>query len=196
MRRPKPAPGSPNTRDQILDAAQRVAAKRGAGHVTLDAVAQESGLSKGGVLYHFPNKDALINGMLERLLAQNTAAQERAIKTLDGPVHRTLRSILTARQAEHRDLNPDVAMAVLAAAAEKPQLLDPMRAHIRQRYAQLAAEDQARQAPQQDLDLVLLMLAAADGLLFQDLLALSPLTPDHKERLNRRLLELTEELLS
>ena len=195
MRRPKPAPGSPNTRDQILDAAQRVAADRGAGHVTLDAVARESGLSKGGVLYHFPNKDALINGMLERLLAQNTAAQERAGKTLAGQTHRTLRSILTARQAEHRDLNPDVAMAVLAAAAEKPQLLDPMRAHIRQRYAQLAAEDSARPG-QQDLDLVLLMLAAADGLLFQDLLALSPLTPDHKERLNRRLLELTEELLS
>lgn len=194
MRRRKPAPGSPNTRDQILDAAQRVAADRGAGHVTLDAVARESGLSKGGVLYHFPNKDALINGMLERLIAQNASARDRAEATLAGQPHRTLRAILTARQAEHNVLNPDVAMAVLAAAAEKPQLLDPMRAHIRQIYALLAADNESSKSS--DLDLALLLLAAADGLLFQDLLALSPLTPDHKERLNRRLLELTEELLS
>ncbi|MCH8541979.1 MAG: TetR/AcrR family transcriptional regulator [Alcanivorax sp.] len=194
MRRPKPAPGSPNTRDQILDAAQQVAANRGAGHVTLDAVARESGLSKGGVLYHFPNKDALINGMLERLIEQNAAARAQADAALDGQPHRTLRSILTARQTEHRALNPDVAMAVLAAAAEKPQLLDPMREHIRQIHALLSADNAA--GGQSSLDLTLLLLAAADGLLFQDLLALSPLTPDHKERLNRRLLELTEELLS
>ncbi|MBA3979099.1 MAG: TetR/AcrR family transcriptional regulator [Alcanivorax sp.] len=191
MRRRKPSPGEPNTRDQILDAAQQIAASQGAGHVTLDAVARESGLSKGGVLYHFPNKDALINGMLERLIVRNAAAREALEQSLTDRPHSILRAMMHARAPEHRALDPDVAMAVLAAAAEKPQLLDPMREHIRQLYERIV--DQHKDG---DLDLALLLWATADGLLFQDLLALSPLDPDHRQRLDRRLLALTEELLS
>ena len=48
--------------DNILDAAQRVAGREGAGNLTLDKVACECGLSKGGLLYNFPNKEALLAG--------------------------------------------------------------------------------------------------------------------------------------
>ena len=40
----------------MIQAAYRVVELRGATSLTIDAVAAESGLSKGGVLYHFPNK--------------------------------------------------------------------------------------------------------------------------------------------
>ncbi|TVX93845.1 TetR/AcrR family transcriptional regulator [Paenibacillus agilis] len=50
-------------REQILNAASQVIATKGANQLTLDAVAAEAGVSKGGLLYHFPNKDELIKGL-------------------------------------------------------------------------------------------------------------------------------------
>ncbi len=42
-----------------------VLARGGASAVTLESVAAEAGLSKGGLLYHFPTKEALYAGLLE-----------------------------------------------------------------------------------------------------------------------------------
>jgi hypothetical protein len=46
----------PGSKDRILDAAERVVLRDGVTHLTLDAVAAETGISKGGLLYHFPSK--------------------------------------------------------------------------------------------------------------------------------------------
>src|SRR5687767_7614478 len=56
------------TRQRLLEAANRIVRRDGGARLTLDAVAAEAGVSKGGVLYHFPNKDALIGAMLDLLL--------------------------------------------------------------------------------------------------------------------------------
>ena len=53
---------------QLLDAAIDVIRRDGARALTLDAVAAEAGVSKGGLLYHFASKRALIDGLLERWL--------------------------------------------------------------------------------------------------------------------------------
>lgn len=53
-------------RDAILDAAEEVVSESGAGQLTFDAVAARAGVSKGGVLYCFPSKPALIAAMTER----------------------------------------------------------------------------------------------------------------------------------
>jgi AcrR family transcriptional regulator len=45
-----------NTRTNILDAACKVIIDQGAEAFTIEAVAQETGISKGGFLYHFPAK--------------------------------------------------------------------------------------------------------------------------------------------
>ena len=39
---------------------------KGVAKLTLEAVAKEAGVSKGGLLYHFSNKEALIEGMIVR----------------------------------------------------------------------------------------------------------------------------------
>lgn len=56
-----------NTRDRILDAFQELLINQGERAATLDAVAQRAGVSKGGLLYHFGSKDALIEGLTDRL---------------------------------------------------------------------------------------------------------------------------------
>lgn len=56
-------------RDVLLDAAEAVVLRDGAGNLTFDAVAKEAKVSKGGVLYAFGNKDALIDAMLGRVVS-------------------------------------------------------------------------------------------------------------------------------
>lgn len=49
----------PSKRTDILDAALRVAAQHGARGVTLEAVAAEAGVTRGGMTYHFRDREAL-----------------------------------------------------------------------------------------------------------------------------------------
>lgn len=53
----------PSNRPTIVDAALRVAERTGVGSITLEAVAAEAGLTKGGVIYHFPTKPELLAGI-------------------------------------------------------------------------------------------------------------------------------------
>ena len=56
-----------DTRDRILDALEKLLLVSGVAQVTLEGVAAEAGVSKGGLLYHFPSKEALLAAMVRRL---------------------------------------------------------------------------------------------------------------------------------
>ncbi|OUC93449.1 TetR/AcrR family transcriptional regulator [Streptosporangium minutum] len=55
-------------REELLDAAEDLLCDQGSQALTLAAVAERAGCSKGGLLYHFSSKEALIKGMVERLI--------------------------------------------------------------------------------------------------------------------------------
>ncbi|RUZ98934.1 TetR/AcrR family transcriptional regulator, partial [Mesorhizobium sp. M7A.F.Ca.CA.002.05.1.1] len=55
----------PNSREKILAAAADVARESGPGSLSLDAVASRAGVSKGGLLYNFPTKAKLMQGLVE-----------------------------------------------------------------------------------------------------------------------------------
>ena len=54
---------------QLLESAATIAGRDGIASLSLNAVAREAGVSKGGLLHHFPNKQALIFALFARLLA-------------------------------------------------------------------------------------------------------------------------------
>jgi AcrR family transcriptional regulator len=60
-------PRKPVAREAVLDAFETLLIDVGERAATLDAVAKKAGVSKGGLLYHFPNKEALIEVLLDRL---------------------------------------------------------------------------------------------------------------------------------
>lgn len=62
-------PAARDTRALLLDAAEAVVAQDGVRALTLDAVAARSGISKGGLLYHFRSKEDLAAAMIERSIA-------------------------------------------------------------------------------------------------------------------------------
>lgn len=69
-----------SARDQVLDAFEQILITEGERAATMDAVAAGASVSKGGLLYHFRSKDALVEGLVERLrqLAEVDAAAMRA----------------------------------------------------------------------------------------------------------------------
>lgn len=60
---------STDTRDLLLSAALGILME-GETVLTLDAVSKRSGVSKGGLIHHFPTKEALIEGVVEELIRQ------------------------------------------------------------------------------------------------------------------------------
>jgi AcrR family transcriptional regulator len=52
------------TRQQLLVVAGNLILEHGLVNLTLDAVAKASGVSKGGLLHHFPSKQHLLNGLI------------------------------------------------------------------------------------------------------------------------------------
>jgi AcrR family transcriptional regulator len=71
------------TRDRILNALQRILMDEGSSGVTLEKVAAEAGVSKGGLLYHFKSKTELYDGLARRHRAVEEAniaqARERGV---------------------------------------------------------------------------------------------------------------------
>ncbi|KIQ17445.1 TetR/AcrR family transcriptional regulator [Rhodococcus sp. MEB064] len=57
----------PSKTTSILDAAARVVEKDGIAAVTYDSVAAESGITKGGLVYHFPSRESLITALHHHL---------------------------------------------------------------------------------------------------------------------------------
>ena len=153
--------------------------------LTLGAVAREAGVSKGGLLYHFPSKEALISGMIGRLVEGFTDALGRELARERGSASgRWLRAYARASFDEDR-WYLEVSSGLLAAAAEDPALLDPVRRGFEeaQRWAERDGVDPA---------VATLVRLAADGLFFAELLGFAPPEGPLRGRVLEALLELTE----
>ena len=71
-------------RDRILDAAVNVINRDGVRAVTFESVAAEAKLTRGGLLYHFPSREALLRGIDEHLVQAWEASMEALLgKTAD-----------------------------------------------------------------------------------------------------------------
>jgi AcrR family transcriptional regulator len=174
-----------DSRERLLNAASAIVARHGAGNLTIDAVAAESGLSKGGVLYHFPNKHALLGGMLEKLVDQ-LQGRLTELKTSAGASELTaLLQAIVGRSTEEKAMS----QALLANAAEDPSLLSPAKPVIQSIVDNIAGEST-------DTQLALILWLAAEGLRFMDMLDILPQQTLDEHGVSDRMLALAEGLRS
>lgn len=75
------AKSSPDTREAILDAATRQFAARGFDGTPLQAVADDVGIRKQSLLYHFPTKVQLREAVLNRLISRWNEVLPRLMRT-------------------------------------------------------------------------------------------------------------------
>lgn len=90
-----PTRDAPRTRRILLDAAARAVLAHGA-TVSLEVVAREAGVSKGGLLHHFPSKDALFSGLVDDLMNQFDATVEAHLDPADDRPGRLTRAYVRA----------------------------------------------------------------------------------------------------
>jgi AcrR family transcriptional regulator len=117
-----------SVRQRLLNAAEQVVVREGVANLTLDAVAREAGVSKGGLLYHFPTKSALITAIVERLAQRCEASQTRAMELEPDSPGAFTRAYLRARAGGFDPEEAPLHTALLMAAATNPQYLGPFRA--------------------------------------------------------------------
>ncbi|PTW63385.1 TetR family transcriptional regulator [Breoghania corrubedonensis] len=157
-----------NSRERIIDAAIDLCCMEGVRHLSLDAVAERAGLSKGGLLYNFSSKSALLQAMVTRHVETlGAAVAQSSIKTAcDGQPNARIRAYVMAV----RDLLAGKGSApagFLAAIAEEPQLLDPVRLHNEQLVRDITDESESP-------DLAVFAFLTVEGIRSMRLFDLSP----------------------
>ncbi|MEJ2884931.1 TetR/AcrR family transcriptional regulator [Actinomycetospora aeridis] len=105
----------PSQRDRILDAYTDLVVDAGPETVTLDAVAAAAGVSKGGLLYHFGSREALLDGLLDRARELNDADLATARAADEGVSRYYLRTSVDDPAAGSAVYRATVAMIKLAA---------------------------------------------------------------------------------
>ncbi|MHC2108102.1 TetR/AcrR family transcriptional regulator [Methylobacterium sp.] len=113
----------------ILEAADAVLRKGGARALTIDAVAVEAGLSKGGVLHHYASKDALILALVARKLTE----LREEIVACEGevpPGPSQLPMAMVAHVRSHYCDDDESSRALLLASIEYPEALNDYRAFV------------------------------------------------------------------
>lgn len=175
-----------DTKARILEAAGRVVLERGAGGLTLEAVAEAAGLSKGGLLYHYAGKEALLTAMVGRLV-EVTEARIDAHRERDTAAGSWTRGYIRACAVDDvpaHDPAGRLGVALLAAGATDPGLT----AGLRERQATWR-----RRLHGDGIDPVAAQVArlAADGLWLNDIFGLPVLDADERGPVLERLEALT-----
>ena len=174
-------------RERILEAAERVVGEVGAARMTLDGVAQAAGVSKGGLLYHFPSKESLLGALAKRYVDNMADCVARARDDVEETEGRDLKACIVGILAQQpRAKIVGMGAAMFAAAANDLTLLEVIRERIAQYTRQIENSnvDFARAA---------VVTLAIDGLMMRESLRISSFTEEQRERVVQQLLQIAEE---
>jgi AcrR family transcriptional regulator len=83
------------TRERLLTAAVKILHKRGYANFRFAEVSDVSGVSRGGMIHHYPSKDELVAGVLEYLsnrLQQRAKSQIDAVHDIDSALEAIIES--------------------------------------------------------------------------------------------------------
>lgn len=173
---------SERSRNTALKAALIILSTDGPSALTFDALSRESGISKGGLLHQFGTKEGILKALLEYQRRHLEEFQDAYLRSGQNSGPKQYLSAQLAVLRESINQPHTASRAVLAALVQDPELLGTIRAG-------LAADLEKVRADSSDGEVDTLRWAAAVGLVFTELLGMSPLSQDERERLFDRLLD-------
>src|SRR5690606_2285380 len=93
-------------RERILEAALTIFSRRGYRDAAMDDIAAASETSKGGVYFHFPNKQAIFLALLDRMAGLLMSRAEEAIAAETDPLAQIDAALMVVLEtfASHRSL--------------------------------------------------------------------------------------------
>ncbi|WP_042349296.1 TetR/AcrR family transcriptional regulator [Bacillus massiliigorillae] len=171
-------------RDLILKSATEFVIEHDFNALTLDAVAKHAGISKGGLLYHFPNKEALFLGLAEHIIEDfmqrfNEFAQQDTFE--QGKYTRALIDASICDLNENGELN----IGLYAASALNPVLAES----ISNSY-----QDAQNKIEQDGIDPITatIIRLAMDGLYYSELFNIAPIDDELRKGVIDRLVDMTK----
>lgn len=110
-----------SNREKALDAVAQIIQRDGVTAVTFDAIAAETGLTRGGLLYHFPSREHLMREAHKHIASQWEAEMVEIAGGIDAPPEaRYSAYIRTCAQAASR-----VQLLLMLEAMDDPELAQP-----------------------------------------------------------------------
>lgn len=171
-----------SARSRITEAAIEVAARDGLEALTLETVARAANVSKGGLLYHFNTKEALVAGLVKECLDRwSELISERSSRD-PVPVGAEARAYVDVAASLGQD--PSRELALLTATALDPATAALWRDAVEEWTAADVTDDD-----QLSLDLLVARLAA-DGLWLARALALYQLDDERVRQIADRVRQL------
>lgn len=132
--------------DDILDAAERVILRLGAVGVSIDAVAQEAGVSKSRVVYDHKSKAALLEALIERRLFSEQQHIRTCVESSKDQAHPELFARITVAEEEPDDTDKAVCLALSAAMSGEKKLHEKMQDWTRRELEDVSGCEKPRAA--------------------------------------------------
>lgn len=176
------------TADRIIDAAEAIVEEHGVAALTLEQAAKRAGVSKGGVLYHFPSKEALVAAMIGRFTQRFDNAVAQLTAEDSSAKGRTTRSYVKASFGHAPGTGPKFDRAcgsITAALANNPGNLAVVR-------EQSARWQRAVEADGLDPVFASIIRLAVDGLWLGENFNLMQLNPRMRAKIEARLIAWTK----
>lgn len=174
-----------SSRNALLDALESIISEGSVHDVTLESVAARAGVTKGGLIYHFKSKEALLYALVERMRLRLEA--HCADPTLETRL--ALKSFLIARihYAFGMPLQEKKIMAnLLAAASSYPSLMGPVKTMYDSGTEGLARVTDSA-------GLALSVWTALDGFVLLEMLNIRHFSELEKQQMQAALLALVEQ---
>ena len=161
-------------RSQILDAVEAVVVEYGVGKLTLEVVARHAGLSKSGLLHHFPSKELLIDALVARTVECWRESMNRTIADQAPGMFPTVRGVISCCLGEATEWNDQLrrtSTALLSVMVHGSGKDTPLHVYYRQLLSQM--KEEMRDSAMADL-----VLAVIDGIWLRWVTHLAPIDTD------------------
>lgn len=164
-----------------MAAAEAIVKDIGAANLTFDELVRRSGITRGGIVYHFRSKDALLEALVEHDLEQwrQCVADKRSHTT--GPAADLAAYIASSTEPDEESSR--LCAGLLSAASSSKALNEPWRRYFAQHHVGVNQK-------LADPVLATVLSLAAEGLFWQETLGLSPLGASERRVVVERLLTL------
>ncbi|MCV9940594.1 TetR/AcrR family transcriptional regulator [Boseaceae bacterium BT-24-1] len=112
-------------KSELLEAAGAIIVRSGVEALTFDRLAAETGVSKGGILYHFPDKERLLTALVEGIVALTDLAIADAVQSEAGPARpgRWLRAYIGVAFSNGDEIDRLLSVLIAALPPESPALV-------------------------------------------------------------------------
>ncbi|RUS65648.1 HTH-type transcriptional regulator TtgR [Saezia sanguinis] len=171
-------------RAQLLEACAHMILAQGVAGLTLDAVAQMAGVSKGGLLHHFASKQALLDALYNELLEQMDAQVSNAMKKDPlpfGSFSRAYITVNTTGSSQKKQARLIEVMMLESLSQEK----------MRQCWDTWLEQRLQKSGPEERSAHLMLARYAADGLWLNDLMHTAQPGARQRKSIIRQLLAMT-----